>query len=252
MTALDRVFRATAFKLTLAILGLSAVGSGVVLGVVAWQVVKVVDEETAQTIEAEANGLADQYNQGGIRRLGAAIMARSRRARLDDLSAHRRRRRAARRQHQPIAGRACSTSRASSIPLISRSITPINGSARAGAHFALPGGFHLLVGHDLQDRARVGAVMVRALAISLIFLAALAALGALFVARRVLRRIDAMNRSAHAIMAGDMTQRLPVSGSGDELDRLAVGLNQMLARIADLMAGLRKSPTTSLTICARR
>ena len=49
-----------------------------------------------------------------------------------------------------------------------------------------------------------------------------------------------MNRSAHAIMAGDLSQRLPVSGSGDELDRLALGLNEMLARIADLMAGLRE------------
>ena len=49
-----------------------------------------------------------------------------------------------------------------------------------------------------------------------------------------------MNSSAHAIMAGDLTQRLPVSGSDDELDRLALGLNQMLARIADLMVGLRE------------
>ena len=41
-------------------------------------------------------------------------------------------------------------------------------------------------------------------------------------------------------MAGDLTQRLPVSGSGDELDRLALGLNEMLARIGELMAGLRE------------
>jgi len=102
------------------------------------------------------------------------------------------------------------------------------------------GGFHVLIGHDLSDIARVGAVMLRALATSLIFFAGLAGLGALFVARRVLRRIDAMNSSAHAIMAGDLTQRLPVSGSDDELDRLARGLNQMLARIADLMVGLRE------------
>ena len=104
----------------------------------------------------------------------------------------------------------------------------------------LPGGFRLLIGHDLGDRARIGAVMVRALAISLVFFAALAALGALFVARRVLRRIDAINISAHGIMAGDLTQRLPVSGSGDELDRLAEGLNEMLARIGELMQGLRE------------
>ena len=104
----------------------------------------------------------------------------------------------------------------------------------------LPGGFRLLIGHDLGDRGRIGAVMVRALAISLVFFAALAAIGALFVARRVLRRIDAMNTSAHGIMAGDLTRRLPVSGSGDELDRLAEGLNEMLARISELMQGLRE------------
>jgi signal transduction histidine kinase len=97
-----------------------------------------------------------------------------------------------------------------------------------------------LIGHDLGDRARIGKVMVRALAISLVFFAALAALGALFVARRVLQRIDDMNTSAHGIMAGDLTRRLPVSGSGDELDRLAEGLNEMLGRIAELMQGLRE------------
>ena len=106
--------------------------------------------------------------------------------------------------------------------------------------YILPGGFRLLIGHDLGDRARIGKVMVRALAISLVFFAALGAIGALFVARRVLKRIDDMNTSAHGIMAGDLTRRLPVSGSGDELDRLAEGLNQMLGRISELMEGLQE------------
>jgi signal transduction histidine kinase len=68
----------------------------------------------------------------------------------------------------------------------------------------------------------------------------LGAAGALFVARRVLKRIDDINTSAQGIMAGDLTRRLPVSGSGDELDRLAGGLNDMLGRISELMAGLRE------------
>src|SRR4029079_14210322 len=38
----------------------------------------------------------------------------------------------------------------------------------------------------------------------------------------------------------DLTGRLPVNGSGDELDRLAQSLNLMLARIEQLMAGLRE------------
>ena len=78
VTALAKLFRATAFKLTLAILGVSALGAGIVLGIVAWQVIKLVDEETKQTIEAEANGLAEQYEMGGVRRLDSAIEARSR------------------------------------------------------------------------------------------------------------------------------------------------------------------------------
>jgi signal transduction histidine kinase len=73
-----------------------------------------------------------------------------------------------------------------------------------------------------------------------VFFAALGAIGALFVARRVLKRIDDMNTSAHGIMAGDLTRRLPVSGSGDELDRLAEGLNEMLGRILELMQGLQE------------
>src|SRR5208337_636229 len=198
-----------------------------------------VDNEIAQTIEAEAKGLADQYAQGGVRRLGKVIEART---------------------HQPGSSLYLLTDPAGeplagNVEQIPPGVlehpafvdTPYRAAAggeryrRALARiYVLPGGFRLLVGHDLGDRARIGSVMVRALAISLVFFAALAALGALFVAHRVLIRIDAINTSAHGIMAGDLTQRLPVSGSGDELDRLAEGLNEMLARIAELMQGLRE------------
>jgi signal transduction histidine kinase len=41
-------------------------------------------------------------------------------------------------------------------------------------------------------------------------------------------------------MAGDMSQRLAIAGSGDELDRLALNLNEMLGRIDELMANLRE------------
>ena len=238
MTALAKLFRATAFRLTLAILGVSAIGAGLVLGVVAWQVIKLVDAETTQTIDAEATGLDEQYEQGGIRRLGQVIAQRSLEPGatiylLTDSVG------------QPLAGNIARLpsgvlDQPGFIDTPYESIDGFSFGRRALARiFTLPGGFHLLVGHDMADRARIGAVMVRALATSLVFFAGLAALGALFVARRVLRRIDAMNNSARAIMAGDLSRRLPVSGSGDELDRLAIGLNEMLARIADLMTGLR-------------
>jgi signal transduction histidine kinase len=55
----------------------------------------------------------------------------------------------------------------------------------------------------------------------------------------LLRRVDAVNRTARAIMDGDLSQRIPVVGPRDELGGLAEGLNRMLARIEELMESLR-------------
>jgi signal transduction histidine kinase len=64
--------------------------------------------------------------------------------------------------------------------------------------------------------------------------------GGLFVSRRVLRRVDAMTETTKTIMAGDLSERLPVGSSGDEIDRLAQNLNAMLERIEALMQGLQE------------
>ncbi len=78
MTALVRTLRSTAFRLTLAIFGFGAVGAAVVLGLVAVQVIKLVDEETRGAITAEAEALLEQYDSGGLRRLGLVLNERAR------------------------------------------------------------------------------------------------------------------------------------------------------------------------------
>ncbi len=239
MTALGKLFRTTAFRLALAILLLSAVGAGIVLTFIAWEVISVVDREISQTIDAEAKGLMDAFNTGGLDTLRAVIEARKREpgASLYLLTNP---------IGEPLAGNvqqipAEVLSHPGFVPISYRGSGSGERTRQALVGvYVLPYGLRLLIGHDLGDRGRIGAVMTRALAISLVFFAALGALGALFVARRVLQRIDDMNTSAHGIMAGDLTRRLPVSGSGDELDRLAEGLNEMLGRIAELMEGLRE------------
>ena len=56
----------------------------------------------------------------------------------------------------------------------------------------------------------------------------------------MLNRVDAMTGTAQTIMAGDLSGRLSVIGSGDEFDRLALNLNGMLERIESLMHGLKE------------
>ena len=48
---------------------------------------------------------------------------------------------------------------------------------------------------------------------------------------------SALAGTTQRIMTGDLSERVPVGRSGDELDRLAEHLNAMLERIEALMAG---------------
>src|SRR5260370_1170356 len=104
----------------------------------------------------------------------------------------------------------------------------------------LPGGFRLLIGRDLDERRRLFGIVANAAQWSLLIVIVLGLGGGVFVARRVLRRIDAMTGTTQRIMAGDLSGRLPVGRSGDELDRLAGNLTAMLERIEALMTCLKE------------
>ncbi len=106
--------------------------------------------------------------------------------------------------------------------------------------FELPGGFRLLIGRDLEERERLYNVILAAGRWSAIVVVVLGLIGGFVVARRILRRVDAMSDTASTIMAGDLSGRLPIAGTGDELDRLAANLNAMLERIEALMGGLKE------------
>src|SRR4051812_26144292 len=104
----------------------------------------------------------------------------------------------------------------------------------------LSGGFRLLVGRDLEERARMREIIVAAARGSVALVVVLGLAGGFFVTRRVLKRFDAVTDTTQRIMAGDLSGRLPVTGIGDELDRLAINLNAMLERIEALMRGLKE------------
>ena len=238
--SLSKLFRTTAFKLSLAYLVIFAIGSSFVLASVAWNVNGLLDEQMIQTVQAETNGLAEQYETGGIRQLVDAV---DRRTRLPGSSLY-------------LVTNFAGETLAGNVGGLPNGVIQRTGlletpygkpSETKMAHlalariFQLPGGFRLLVGRDLEERENLRSVMTHALVISLLWLVVIGLLGGLFVALRVLRRVDAMNATARTIMTtGDMSRRLPIAGSRDELDRLAENLNALIARIATLMGGMRE------------
>ena len=216
-----------------------AIGAGLVLGRIAWNMKGLIDEQISKTIDAEITGLSEQYNQGGIRQLVYVVEQRTRQpgASLYLVTTF---------AGQFIAGNIGELppgvlDRPGSKETVYRRPGETEARHRALVRiFVLPGGFRLAVGRDLGDRETLREVMGRALVTSLGWLIVIGTLGGLFVARRVLRRVDGMSASAQNIMNGDLTQRLPMAGSNDELDRLALNLNAMLERIAELMTGLKE------------
>src|ERR1700730_11882040 len=77
--ALGKLFRTTVFKISLAYLVISAIGAGLVLGAVGWNMEHLIDEQIAQTIDTDITGFSEQYAQGGIRRFVNIIQKRTRR-----------------------------------------------------------------------------------------------------------------------------------------------------------------------------
>ena len=69
---------------------------------------------------------------------------------------------------------------------------------------------------------------------------ALAAGGGWLAARRALSPVDRMTQAAQRIKAGRLSDRLEKSGTGDELDRLADTLNEMLGRLETSFAEMRQ------------
>ena len=102
------------------------------------------------------------------------------------------------------------------------------------------GEFHLLVGRDLRAADLFRNNIAETLGWASVLTLGLGVVGGLFMTRNMLRRVDAVNRTSEHIMNGDLSQRVPLTGAGDEFDQLSANLNAMLDQIERLMAGMRQ------------
>jgi len=240
MTALGKLLRTTAFKLTLVYLTVFALFAVFLLAYFAWNTRRLITEQITQTVDAEIIGLAEQYRQGGIRRLVFVVDARSRRpgSSLYLVTT---------RAGEGLAGNVGSlaTGILETSGWTETAYRRLDDPDGAEHHalvrvFQLSAGFRLLVGRDLEERERLHDIVLAAGRWSLAIVIVLGVAGGFFVTRRVLKRVDAMTETTRKIMDGDLAGRLPVAGTGDELDRLATNLNAMLERIEALMHGLKE------------
>jgi signal transduction histidine kinase len=240
VTAFGKLIRTTAFRLTLVYLFLFALFAASLLGYFAWNTRRLITEQITSTVNAETGEISDIYARRGLRGLVFTIENRALRpgANLYLVTTP---------TGQAVAGNVGSL--APGVMGTSgwqeteyrRLDDQDNTDHRALVRVTeLTSGFRLLIGRDLEERRRLFGIVAQAAQFSVLIVVVLGLGGGIFVARRVLRRIDAMTGTTQRIMAGDLSGRLPVGRSGDELDRLAGNLNAMLERIEALMIGLKE------------
>ncbi|MGQ0683914.1 ATP-binding protein [Bradyrhizobium sp.] len=240
MAAFGKLIRTTAFRLTLVYLLLFALFAASLLAFFAWNTRRLITEQITTTVNAEASEINEIYLRRGLNGLAWTIDRRALRpgANLYLITAP---------NGVSIGG---------NVGSLSPGVMATTGWSETwyrrldendrAEHRALvkvselSNGFRLLIGRDLEERRRLFGIVAKGAQWSLLVMVVLGIGGGIFVSRRVLRRIDAMTGTTQRIMAGDLSGRLPVGRSGDELDRLAGNLNAMLERIEALMNGLKE------------
>lgn len=234
------LLRTQAFRIVMVYVLLFAVSVAALLAFTYWNTRRTLDAQTDQIIEAEITGLSEQYQHLGLRGLVETVRARSLHSgealyMISDGQRH------------YIAGNLNSLPQTVGAPgnfVEFDYERPIDGKLETrrarGRVFALADDFVLLVAQDVHERYLITRMFTTTLPWTVALILLLGAAGGALMSRNMLRRLDAINRTSNEIMKGDLTRRVPLSGSDDEFDELADNLNRMLDRIERLMRGLRE------------
>src|SRR5665213_724596 len=237
-----RLLRTNAFRLAALYMALFAASVLTLLTFNYFSTANFVESQTEETIGAEITGLQEQYRDHGLLGLIETVNSRTNAERgeptlylLADPRLHR------------IAGNLSGWPQ--TVPIkpgwvrfnveLTRGGNPVTYEALASV-LVLNGDYRLLVGRDLRDAVVFRRRVEQTLFSAALMMLALGVIGGLFMTRNVLRRIEAVNRTSASIIQGDFSERVPVTGSGDEFDQLAHNLNAMLDQIERLMAGMRQ------------
>ena len=235
-----KILKTSTFRLAAIYLTVFAISIGAVLGYVYWNTVVLLQEQTDDTIGAEVQGLAEQYRQRGLNGLIEIIKERSKEntGSVYLFTNFVGRRMAGNLNSLPVG--AVGEEGWFEFPYRVRTPKGREKHIARAFHLELNGGFNLVVGRDVEERREFARLIRMALFWALGLAAVFGVGGSLLMSRNFLARVDSISATSRTIMAGDLSERMPVSGTGDELDRLSLSLNDMLDQIERLMLGMKE------------
>ena len=102
-------------------------------------------------------------------------------------------------------------------------------------------GVRLLIGRNIEDLDDLEEQVAQAAASFLPIAVILAIAGGALISWSVGRRIEALDSAVRRIMGSTLSDRIPLAGKNDDLDRLAETLNAMLRRLEVAVDALRRT-----------
>ncbi|MEG9883788.1 MAG: HAMP domain-containing sensor histidine kinase [Hyphomicrobiales bacterium] len=235
-----RLAKTSTFRLTSFYMAAFALSVSLILLYIYVNTVVLFERQVEAGIDAEVASLVESYDQGGLAGLVETIRRRGGYSSdnfylLTDFFGHR------------IAGnlnglpvKALGRRGWLEFPYLVATANGFDRRQIRAFRIPLDRGFSLLVGRDVQTRRDFGHLIKRTQFSAIVLVIVFGLGGGLLMSRNFLKRINTISRTIHRIMAGDLSGRVPVGGSGGELDRLAGDLNRMLARIERLMTGMKE------------
>jgi signal transduction histidine kinase len=233
---LPRLFRTNVFRLTLAYMALFALSVGALSAFVYSATLGYLDTQTNAIIQAEIDGLYEQYERLSLRGLRDVIeerIARDSEGRSYYLLA------------DPIGRRVVGNVTAWPIGIDDARgqwvdfVESEHGTPVRAMPLRIGPGFRLLVGRDIRELTEIRQLLRSVSFYGITLTLLLALVGGVLLALSAERRLAEINRTTRQIMAGDLSRRAPLKGSDDEHDELAQNINAMLDQIENLLAGMR-------------
>jgi signal transduction histidine kinase len=228
-----RILRTASFRLAALYLLLFTASAVLLGGVVYWKTQDTLKEQSQARVENALRHFVEVYNDHGLPGLVARAVEYGRgQGALDYLVQSPEGRRLAGQLPMVGARRGWLRLRAED----EEGPTPVLAFAKE-----LPDGVVVAVGDDLRRVQRGKDAVLDAFALAIAATILLGVTGGVWLSRVFLHRVDAISRTAEAIIDGDLTKRVPLQGTGDDLDRLAETLNRMLDRMDRLLESVRQA-----------
>ena len=234
----ERLFRSAGVRFGIIYAGLFGVSALALAAFLWWSTAGLLDRQTDNAITTDVQSMAERFADGGIPALVDAIDQRLA-GNIDDdaiylLVDHT--------MHR-VAGNLEAWPHSVTMDVDWAQIVVDRAGIRSLSRVRsvdVEGGFHLLIGRDVQSRLELRRLLADAMLWAAGIAVALGSVGAWAVRGLFRATLADVSATAMAVSAGDLSRRVAVTGQGDEFDLLAETINDMLDRITRLMDGVRQ------------